>query len=530
MLVAPSHFKKIAGLGSACILTALSVNGCGFGDRSGVLRVASSTGGLYEIYRIASDNPLQLVSEHVGQFNEDIKLPAGRYLVLADCSSQSVHVYAGQTKELVANQVNFLPSMAPDQQDRFSIQCERAEKTRSRQFFSSRFSLNMIGESHDILVGMVPLSLDFDHEAPAPQGPRSFLLSALKVEATTGTSPDMKYFVSPATNLVAVTEQQSFGHWMYLLPGEYEVEVNGTKMKVTLVEGEKRVIRPAFLKITTNDKVDLDLSSQIRGTPLFVEVNNGHWFNLNEQYAVLPGAPRLRLSGSNQPQTVELEEGESVEMRARSVKVDQGCSPWEWNCLGDLEVHLYQPGQPFPFNEGVTDVPLLFFEQEVHLGVEGSRNIRKRIPKGVSDLELHLGYLEIIPKPVYVKGQITDLLRVEAHDPELTGVTLDINPERPTRMPLVTGQYQLAHYVMSTATEGERRRSSQPVRISRDQTITVQIQVFISEKKIAGAKKPGSETSVATSGQADLRDIPESRSHEIERLEKSAGTPRIARF
>lgn len=516
-------------------LVATAIPGCSIGNRSGVLRVSGMTAGLYEIYRIESDNPMQLVSEHVGHFNEDIKLAAGHYLVLADCSSQAVHVYSGQRTDLVANQVNFLPSAAPEKDDRFSIQCERAEKTRSRQFFSNRFSLSMIGDSHDILVGMVPLSLDFEsaeiNGKTPPTGPRSFLLSALKVESTAGTPPDLKYFVSPAADLVSVTEHQAFGHWMYLLPGDYEVEVNGTKMKVTLAEGERRIIKPAFLKVATNEKVDLDLSSQIRGTPLFVEVNDGHWFNLNEQYAVLPGAPRLRLSGSNQPMTVELKEGESLDLRARSVRVDQGCSPWEWNCLGDLEVHLYQPGQPFPFSESVTDVPLLFFEQEVQLGVEGSRNIRRRVPKGVNDLEVHLGYLEIIPRPVYVKGQITDLLRVEAHDPELTGVTLDINLERPTRMPLVTGQYQLAHYVMSTAMEGDRRRSSQAVRIAKDQTITIQVQVFISEKKLAGAAKKGTaEGAPQTQAQTDLRDVPESRSHEVEYMEKSAGTPRVVRF
>ncbi len=491
-------------------------------------------GGLYEIYRIESDNPLQLVSEHVGRFNEDIKLASGRYLVLADCSSQSVHVYAGQKTDLLAHQVNFLPSASPEDHDRFSIQCERAEKTRSRQFFSNRFSLSMIGDSHDILVGMVPLGLDFesmDSQQKPVKGPRSFLLSALKVDAPSDAAADLKYFVSPTTDLVSVTEHQSFGHWMYLLPGNYEVEVNGTKMKVSLAEGERRIIKPAFLKVTTNEKVDLDLSSQIRGTPLFVEVNDGHWFNLNEQYAVLPGSTRLRLSGSNQPLAIELKEGEILDLRARSVRVDQGCSPWEWNCLGDLEVHLYQPGQPFSISKSVTDVPLLFFEQDVQLGVEGSRNIRRRIPKGSSDLEINLGYLEIIPRPVYVKGQITDLLRVEAQDSELTGVTLDINLERPTRMPLVTGQYQLAQYVMSTATEGDRRRSSQAVRITKDQTVTISVQVFISEKKLAGsAKKSTTDGSVQAQSQTDLRDVPESRSHEIERLEKSAGTPRISRF
>ena len=521
--------KAFRGVFALTFAAALGLSGCRLGGSYGYLHVSGLAGGLYEIYRVDSESPMQLVSEHVGTFNEDVKLPAGRYLVLADCSSQPVRVYAGKREKLVAHQINFLPAMAPGEDDKFSIQCERAEKTRSRQYFSNRFSLSMIGESHDILVGMVPLSLQFGRSS-GEIDVKSHLLSAIKVESTPETPSDLSYFVSPTTDLVSVTEKQDFGKWLFLLPGDYEVEVNGTKMLVSLSEGEKRVITPAFIKVETSSKIDLELSSQIRGTPLFVEVNDGHWFSLNERYAVLPGKTMLRLSGSNQPKVVELEEGEKLDLPARSVTVDQGCSPWEWNCLGDLEVRLYQPAQPFPFTTGVTDVPLLFFEPEVFVGVEGSRNIRHRIPKGVRDLEVHIGYLEIIPKPVHIKGQITDLLRVEAQDPSLSGVTLDIALDRPTRMPLVTGQYQLAQYVMSTGVDGDRRRSSQVLRVSRDQTVSLPVQVYLSEKRMASLRKPLATNGSKPSASNPSREVPEWRSHEIERQEKAAGNPRVVAF
>ena len=519
-------FRGVFALSFAALL---GLAGCGFSSSHGYLHVSGLAGGFYEIYRVDSESPMQLVSEHSGTFNEDVKLPAGRYLVLADCSSQPVRVYAGKREKLVAHQINFIPAMAPGEDDKFSIQCERAEKTRSRQYFSKRFSLSMIGESHDILVGMVPLSLQFGGSS-GEVDIKSHLLSAIKVESTPETPPDLSYFVSPTTDLVSVTEKQDFGKWLFLLPGDYEVEVNGTKMLVSLAEGEKRVITPAFIKVETSPKIDLELSSQIRGTPLFVEVNDGHWFNLNERYAVLPGKTMLRLSGSNQPKEVELEEGEILDLPARSVVVDQGCSPWEWNCLGDLEVRLYQPAQPFPFTTGVTDVPLLFFEPEVFVGVEGSRNIRHRVPRGERDLEVHIGYLEIIPKPVHIKGQITDLLRVEAKDPTLSGVTLDIALDRPTRMPLVTGQYQLAQYVMSTGADGDRRRSSQLLRIGRDHTVTLPVQVYLSEKRMATLRKSLANNGSKAPHSNASRDLPEARSHEIERQEKAAGNPRVIAF
>lgn len=443
---------------------------------------------MFEIYKIASEKPLQLVSEHVSRFNEDVKLSAGRYLVLADCSSETVTILPGKRLELITHQVNFIPATPPGDQDKFAIQCKRAEKTRSRQLFTNRFSLNMIGASHDLLVGMVPLHLEFNQQ-DKNRDIQSFLLSALKIEASEQNSSELSFFVSPTADLVSVTEKQNFGNWIFLLPGQYEAEVNGTKMTVNLAQGEQRIIEPAYLRISTNENIHLELSSQIRGTPLFVEVNDGHWFNLNERYAVLPGKIFLKLSGSTNPKEVLLKEGESMDLLARSLLVDQGCSPWEWNCLGDLEIRLYEPDQAFPFATGVTDVPLLFFESSALAGVEGSRNIKTRIPGGARDFEIKLGYVEIIPRPTHVKGQVTDLLRIEAVGSGLTGVSLDIALDRSTKIPLATGQYQLVQYVMSTTSEGDRRRNVQRFSVNRGQTIAFPLQVYLSEKKMASIRK-----------------------------------------
>lgn len=475
-----------------CLALAAAANAfltsCNLNRSSGTLHVKGRGSGLFEIYKVASERPLQLVSEHVSRFNEDIKLPPGRYLVLADCSSETITILPNVRHELITHQVNFIPAIPPAETDKFSIQCKRAEKTRSRQLFTNRFSLNMIGDRHDILVGMVPLHLEFK---PLTDGldVQSFLLSAIKVDGGVNIAGDLSFFVSPAADLVSVTEKQNFGSWVFLLPGKYEAEVNGTKMSLDLAQGEQRVIQPAYLKVSTSNGINLELSSQIRGTPLFVDVNDGHWFNLNEQYAVLPGKVQLKLSGSTNPKEVLLTEGQAMDLEARSIIVDQGCSPWEWNCLGDLEVRLYEADQTFPFATGVTDVPLLFFETSVLVGVEGSRNIKMKIPNNARNFNLNLGYIEINPQPIHVKGQITDLLRMEAADGHLSGVSLDISLERSTKIPLIAGQYQLVHYVMSTTNDGDRRRNVQRLRIGKGQSISLPIQVYLSEKRMASFRK-----------------------------------------
>ena len=53
---------------------------------TGQLLIKSPTGGGFDLYKISSEKPLQLISEKRGHYNEPQTLEIGQYLVLADCS------------------------------------------------------------------------------------------------------------------------------------------------------------------------------------------------------------------------------------------------------------------------------------------------------------------------------------------------------------------------------------------------------------------------------------------------------------
>jgi len=498
-------------------------------DSYGILRIDATSDGTFEIYRIASESPLQFVSEQVGAFNSDVRLIPGSYLVLADCSSETIVVLPGSTKRLLAHTINFLPAHAPAPEDRFSVQCVRSERTRSRQHIENRFSLKVLGGQRDLLVGMLPFKVDLPDETE--QQIRSWRLSALKIESPESTtandaakkdpkgktegvanergkstrtlyrdlsgSPDTvandRFFVSPLNEMVSVTEPQEFGHWQYLLAGTYHVEVNGTHAEIALAEGEQRTITTGYLRVATSNKVDLQLSSQISGSPLYVEINDGHWLGLNETYAVLPGRVDVSLNGATHAMPIEIATGEFRRLEARSVTVDLGCSPWEWACLSDRSVRLYLPDRPYPFVSGVSDVPLLYLEDEVLLGIEGSKDIRYRIPRGTRDLTLRVGYLDVKPVPMFQKGIVTDLIRLEPTMTNAEGHTLDIPLDKPSRIAVVAGNYHLAQYVMSTTIDGDRKRTAQGVGVNAGRTTTLTVNVFLSERRLAAIKRAQEE-------------------------------------
>ena len=458
---------------------------------TGTLRVEAPGEGGFEIYRIANESPIQFVSEQTGRFNENISLAPGSYLVLADCSSETVIVYPGRTVSLVAHRLKFLTPQAPSAQDSFSIQCSRSDKTRSRQHLNGQYDLTMIHGKRDLLVGMVPMHIDFD-TIPDAKSPRdlTYRLAAVQVDKVTG-KDDASFFISPVNELIAATKYQRFGHWEFLLPGQYGLEVNGTRMTVSLAEDEKRIVRPALLKVTTSQDIDLDLPARIKGSPWLVEINTAHWLNFNEAYPVLPGTASLTISGSTQSIEVEMVEGAEIELKARSVTVHSGCAAGDLPCLGSRGVYLYLADEPYPFIESVSDIPILFIDQgrPILLGIDGSRDISMEIPATVRDRSIQLGYVKVNPQPQHKPGQMTDLVRVDVTGAPWRGHSLDINLERPTLMPLMVGTYQLEHYVSNTALEGDRRSLMRSFTVEAGRTLDLNIPVFMNEKRWAAYRK-----------------------------------------
>ncbi len=472
------------GLGVLFLFVSL-LSSCRMEEVTGEVLVRAPNPGTYEIYRIESEEPLQFVSEQVGQYNQPLKLTPGRYLILADCSYETLTVLPQVSQTLIAHQVLFNPPVVPEATDNFSIQCNRFTKTKSRQHLHNRYTLNILHGARDLLVGMIPMSIDFSKisDKASPQV-LSYNLSGIKIASYENMKPSTSFFVSPADGLLSITETQEFGHWQFLLKGRYRVEVNGTKMDVELAEGQQYQIQPAFLKIGVSENVNIQASSSISGTPSFVELNQGHWLDLNETYPVLPGEASIKLNGSLHEHKILLTEAQLTEKKVRSVLVDLDCSPWDWNCLGSREIFLYENEKSYPFSEGTSDVPLLFFEDEVWLSVQGSRDIRYKIPTHTQDVSLKVGFIKLIPRQLHRPGQVTDLSRIEAAGAPLMGHSLDLPVEGEVLMPLIVGRYHLVQFTALATADWDRRVSRQAIQISAQETIEIPYYVYVSEKKL----------------------------------------------
>jgi len=474
------------------VTTLFALTACAEKNQTGTLFIEAAGSGFYEIYRISGESPFQFTSEQTGEFNKEVRLQPGNYLVLADCSSESVIIYPGKQHRLISHKVEFIPPHLPERNDGFSVQCNRSEKTRSRQNISGRFELNVIHGKRDMLAGMVPVHINFEtFENPNQPKTIKYALSGLKVERVPDLKQMFSFFISPQDEMIAATKYQAFGNWDFLLPGKYLVEVNGTRMQVELAAGERRTIQPALLSVSSTDEVDLGAATKVTGSPWLVEVNGGHSLTFNEPYPVLPGKITLNISNSVQVVEYELVEGQRLDIPVNSVTVHNLCPSETVTCKGGRSITLSFPEETYPFIESVTDIPVLYINTgaPIFVGVEGSRDVLFSIKGDNRNQQLYTGLVTLTPNIQFKPGQNTDLVRVDGIEPFSRGHTLDLNLEAETVLPLISGTYNLAQFTSSSTTEGDRKQLDRRFVISRGQEINIEFPVFLSEKKFQLYKK-----------------------------------------
>lgn len=449
----------------------------------GSITVLSSGEGTFDIYKVGKEDPFQLISEYVGEYNKEVQLTPGFYLILADCSSEMVVVLPSSKKTLVSHRVLFTTPNNPENDDKFSILCSRHAKSKSNQKLVNKFELNILSGVREMLVGMIPLKLDLTDTSKGSLQ-KEFLLSSFKVEDENNTLAENSFFVSPLGGLISITEYQSFGKNIYLLPGKYKVQVNGSSMNIVLNAGEVREVVPAFLKITSPKGVVPSEVTKGGGEPLFVEMNESHRLNYDEVYPILPSEFTLRLSDSKVQKVFDVASKENLVVPTNGIKVNFGCKEYEWECFGKKSVFVYQKDADFPFIAGKTDYPILFLDEEVYVEIEGARNIKKKVISSGSLESLDVGYLHIHPKPSLKKGTYTDLLRVEASDDKLSGYSIDLSLVQPTRLPLLLGSYEISNYISYVDDDvGDRTDTKIRVNITKGLERDIFMRIYLKESK-----------------------------------------------
>jgi hypothetical protein len=449
----------------------------------GLLHVKARQKGTFEIYRIFEDANTQFISKELGEFNKDIYLEEGSYLIFADCSHDKITIKNKESVIRTAHTVSFTPPMPSSKNDLFSVQCSRYEKNFYRQLLSDRFEFTILDGPTEMLVGMVPL---FIHPTENSNDPQilEFPLGMIQFTPPRSDLPsyqDSPYFVSPQSDHLAITQPQNINQKQYVLPGTYQLWLNGSNQEVLIKPGDIHHVTPGYIHLKTPPGLDLTEYTKIKGNPLSYEINHGYKFFYNVTYPLLSGPAKIRLSGSNKPDEIQISPGEIQEISLRGVRVDMGCSVHEWECLGKKGILLYSKDEIYPYMESFSDVPIFFPKREDLVSIEGAKGLKLLMGFGTDEILLKAGKVLIKPKPILKHGYLTDLVRMEPGQTHITGFSDDIPVEHPTTLTLLVGHYNLSRY--TAVGESDRFITKQPIIIKPGETLVVELPYYVSESK-----------------------------------------------
>jgi hypothetical protein len=451
--------------------------------QSGKVFVRSMHEGHYEIYRVNSDAKRLFYAEFTGEFNKSIDLEPGNYLLIADCSSKSIVVRPNSNEIVNMHLVKFVSTVEPTPQSKFVVECRRTEDLAFRQKIEGRFELDVLEGQTEVLVGMTPLSFDFSPTKFTEPQTHQIPISSIVVRSQRETSNTNDFFVSRVYEEIALTESQIFDERIFVLPGSYKVELNGTSQVVNLETSQHHEMEVGYFGIETSPEVDIASSLEVRGMPLNVIVNEDHAVALNEVFPALPGKLELRLFGSDRRHELEIVAGVESGLKVRSVTIDSSCSAWYWECLGRRKVYLYEEGKTYAFAEGVTDVPLLFLGEDAWVGIEGSYDIRYQLPTKKRDTLLNLGFVTIHPEPVLSKSYLTDLIRIEASGQRFIGHTLDVDLLQESTFPLIPGYYVASGYSSMQSTSNKRVSFKKGFVARKGDKIEIKVTVYLPKSR-----------------------------------------------
>lgn len=244
---------------------------------------------------------------------------------------------------------------------------------------------------------------------------------------------------------------------VWLFPGQYQVEVNGTKKIIDLHTKIAHKLQLGMLKVVAPKNFPFDKRAQLGGQPISAFIDDKVLIRLNVSYPVFAGKYILNLEGSDLEKEINIEEDETTAVKTLGAQIDAPtCLTKSAVCYTPSRITIHENKQPFILMVVPVGQPFLVFEgNNYQYGVEGVKGIFKSLPTSSDSVKSEtLGLVNIKWEVRYTSSNnSTDFVRFESKSPNLYGKSVDLSFFKPTEVYLPEGDYWLTYYVGDTASQ-----------------------------------------------------------------------------
>ncbi|MEY3901937.1 MAG: hypothetical protein RL189_1243 [Pseudomonadota bacterium] len=267
---------------------------------------------------------------------------------------------------------------------------------------------------------------------------------------------------------------------MWLLIGNYSLEVNGTRRKVTVEQGARTEISVGVLRIDMPAYFPIEDRLKAGGQPVFVYLDTGALMNLDTDYLVFPGSYTVSLEGSEVQDTVQVEGGERTLIKTFAARVDvPPCPESLKNCKSPPRITIHRDQKPYALMMVEPRLPFLLLEGTYEYGVEGLRGIKRTLQRRAESLAGEpLARVRLKWDVRQAQGRYrTDLVRIESRGQSTFGRSLDLLFHKPDEVYVPAGNYDLTYFVGDP--QLERSKSRQSLFLEPGQTREVVIPIYV---------------------------------------------------
>jgi hypothetical protein len=278
---------------------------------------------------------------------------------------------------------------------------------------------------------------------------------------------------------------------VWLLPGNYEIEINGSRRKVIVLPNERTIVSLGSLKVMSPKGFPMKTRVEMGSQPVFAYLSDGVLMNLDEEYSVFAGDYVLNLEASRLSTNISILPKQTTLVRTFGAQINPPKCETGAVCKFSQFVTLHRDLKPFSLLAVPFGVPFLVLEDKVEYGVEGFRGIHRKMrasPEGVFKQTLARIKLKWEVRASQNRMR-TDLVRLESREGELQGKSLDLLFTKPNEIIVPPGQYNLSYFLGDPSLD--RQKTKIELNMGEGVTREVVVPIYVEKEKAKEAKDAG---------------------------------------
>jgi hypothetical protein len=276
----------------------------------------------------------------------------------------------------------------------------------------------------------------------------------------------------------------------WLLPGQYSIEVNGSRKKLSIEKGAITEVSVGVIRVEIPADFPIEQRLKAGGQPVFVYLDGGALLNPDTDYVVFPGIYTVSIEGSEVQERFEVLEGKRTLVKTFAARVDAPPCPSEvTKCKRSPPITIHKEQKPYALMTVDTGLPFLLLEGSFEYGVEGMRGIKKSLTRRGDKLAVEtLARVNINWQLRSAQGRYrTDLVRLESKSSNGFGKSLDLLFHKPNEVLVPAGAYDLTYFLGDPLLE--RSKSRQLLILEPGQTREVTVPVYIGSSETVEPEK-----------------------------------------